>query len=130
MISTGVRNEALLPGRRRPRAFGTWGIQTDTGYARITDPQPLDATTVSYRLESLSGEIRLGDRPAADAMVYAERERIASFEEISYQAPLGAFPGRVANEGPGTWTLVPAPGRPVLLASGLPAYATSGWSPE
>src|SRR5690606_8426326 len=47
-----------------------------------------------------------GERPAVDAMVHAERERMPdAFTEVSYHAPLGAFPGWVANEGLGTWVL-------------------------
>jgi alpha-beta hydrolase superfamily lysophospholipase len=94
------RTEAsVVPGR--------WGLEWDTGYARVGDVLSDDGTSVTRILIEASGSLRPGTPVAIDRFAFASDpgDLGIDFDDIEIEGPLGDYPAWQIDGSDDTWVI-------------------------
>jgi uncharacterized protein len=87
---------------------GLWGLETDSGYARVNDIIESHMSHVRRSFQPVSGEIRVGEPARLDVFVYRGDPRTARgipFEEVTIQGCLGPMPAWKTAGDRKTWVI-------------------------
>ena len=104
-----AQDEVLLDDTPEARRPGTWGLEFDGGYARVTDITGVDDEGVVRPLEPVSGVPDDGAPADLDGYAYPPDPEIADFDfpvsSVTVEAPLGAQPAWHVEGDPARWAI-------------------------
>jgi len=123
--------EVTLPREAATERPGTWGLEWETGYARIGPVTESTAQEVTRPLLAVAGDLRPGRRVLLDPLVYESDPADAGveYENGIVEGPLGNYPAWRTEGEDDTWVIL-VHGRGFSRRQGLrvlPALAAGGF---
>jgi hypothetical protein len=92
------------PDSARP---GVWGLEWETGYARVGAVLRVDEDGVTRTLQEVRGELRPGTRAAFDRFAFDSTPASLglAFTEVAFEGPLGDYPAWFVDGRDDTWVV-------------------------
>jgi dienelactone hydrolase len=86
---------------------GVWGLDWETGYARVGAVLRSDADGVTRTLQEVRGVLRPGTRAAVDRFAFDSTPASLGlgFTEVAFEGPLGEYPAWSVDGSDDTWVV-------------------------
>lgn len=99
----------VLPRTDSTIREGTWGLESETAYAQVSDVLGITESEVERSIVTLSGELAEGDRVRLDADAYFGDPQEAhgfGFDEVRVPGELGPHPAWLIEGRRSTWVVI------------------------
>ncbi len=100
--------EVTLPRNEETGRPGIWGLEWETGYARVGPVMASTAQEVTRSLLEVAGELRPGRLVSMDPLVYESDPADAGveYENVIVEGPLGNYPAWRTEGEDDTWVIL------------------------